>query len=158
VSERKVETAYHEAGHAVACVVLGESFEYVSTIENDQSRGRCKWLLDGFHPDLLSYEDDGLERIELVIHCLWAGPLAAERYAGRFDGVGATQDLGTIRELCNYLVGGPEELELVVDEYKQRTLDLLARPEMWANVAAVANGLLAKDELTHNDVRVICAL
>lgn len=80
--------AYHEAGHAVACVVLGVRLSWVKIDEGDFGGG------DTAHS---GYEEDSpRERIESLLIINYAGEIAEHWYRGRAglarDRVGAQQD------------------------------------------------------------------
>lgn len=191
VAERKYEapsvaqTAYHEAGHAVACYWLQEEpFEDVTIIpdERSDSHGRMSWSpgprldrLEG--PGALSPDDRVW--IDRTISILLAGGIAEERFSGQYDEPGTEGDRRCARELSDYVVPGAcvavGELDLDLDpevlaERVQNSPEQLRRQayfewrrletehlvaSRWANIQAVAEALLVRGQLTYAEVKAL---
>ena len=71
----RVRSAYHEAGHAVACYLLGRRFKRVTIVPDHESHGKVfPHRLRNFHPDT-STTLRTRQRIETEITILFAGGL-----------------------------------------------------------------------------------
>lgn len=133
----KVETAYHEAGHAVVAYYMGLAIESVSIVEDEESRGRVHSPLpEGFQPD--EQREGNIEVLESHLAVCLAGATAQELFTGEFvelegnDLYGATRLMGSLGDTAS-------------DEAEQRAKDIL-RTE-WTTVEALAARLLEQGEL-----------
>jgi hypothetical protein len=142
-------TAYHEAGHAVAALELGFRLKRVSINEGDDHFGTC----EGHEPPSWLQSDGSVNArtrswIERRIMGLLAGSVAEKRFTGRSNPDGARQDRRCAVNLAEYVCGNDEEIEAYLAWLKIRTANLLARPERWAMVEAVAQALLEREAIS----------
>jgi Peptidase family M41 len=143
----KVQTAYHEAGHAVVAYFMGLTIEGVSIVEEDEeSRGLCFTPLpEGFQPD--EQREGTVEILESHLAACLAGAVAQEMYTGETvqlegnDLDGATHLMVSLDYTCS-------------DEVEQRAKDILRRE--WAAVEELAARLLEQGEI--NSEQAIAAM
>jgi hypothetical protein len=146
--EKLVEAAHHEAGHAVATVLLHVEFVSVSIIPSEKSRGQCCSRL---HPS------------EECIKVLLAGQIAEVRLH-RLDrpDFKAVGDMGwgddnlRIDEYIQH-IAGDRDVEQLRDSLKAQTEQLIS--VNWDFVKAVAGELLDGKTLVQADTdRIRAAL
>jgi ATP-dependent Zn protease len=122
-------TAYHEAGHAVAALVLGRPVHKVSVLPNRDRLGWCEFRKGVFRPS-----EDWLER-ELLIAL--AGMAAEARHTGEYDHDAAGRDLRYVRGLALRRAS-----ERSVERLERRMLakieHLLADDGVWRAVELIA--------------------
>jgi ATP-dependent Zn protease len=108
-------TAYHEAGHAAAALVVGRRFRYV-TIEpdpDDESLGHCQFTHRwprGLDPATASPERlERLERLEPFLRkemlIALAGGAAEAQFRGRRNYVGAVGDYASAKTYARWATG-----------------------------------------------------
>jgi ATP-dependent Zn protease len=126
-------TAFHEAGHAVVAMALGQPVHRVSIVPNQDHLGRCEFGKGRNRPS-----EDWLERQILIS----LGGIAAEaRHTGRYAWDMATRDARYVRRLAVQRAG-----ERQADRLQRRLLakveHLLAREAHWRAVEKIAAELL----------------
>ncbi len=151
-------TAYHEAGHAVAAIHLGQTVKRVSIVprEEDETLGRMTgrkppgW----FEPDV--YRDSRhRDWIEGEVLVLLVGGLAEARLKGQRNRVGAGGDYQAVLRLTGYLCGSKEEEKKYLDWLHCRARGLLDAPGFWRAVKDVAAELLREQEISGRRARAI---
>jgi hypothetical protein len=146
------ETAYHEAGHAVALHHCGIKYNYV-TIEPDEE-GRLGHVLHRL-PKWFNPETDLCDRVRLLAerHIIvnYAGQIAQTKFRGKPLRFGMESDNATAIDLAIYLCGG---LGATCDAYLlyclYASLDVVNL--RWREIEAVAEALLARKTLKYDDV------
>jgi cell division protease FtsH len=155
-ARRRVATAYHEAGHAVAMYWLSLPIASATIIPDKEAGSAGAAHGARFHPTP--------DRLEKEIIIMLAGPHAQRKHTGRSDHRGATQDyrravkfafrrFGERRELGDV----EEELRSVVGAYL-RYLDLWTARNVslwWPAIEAVAAALLKRETLSGRQIRGI---
>jgi hypothetical protein len=151
-------TAYHEAGHAVISIVLLCGVRRLSIIPNDDdgSFGRCTHnpLAEEVQQDCDTTESRR-DIIEARVMVLYAGFHAEARFVGRHNYVGAREDMKNASDLLSFLAGEEEELEKYLDWLSVRSKNLVLRPENWRAIRYVARELIARRELSGEEVRCL---
>ena len=146
-------TAYHEAGHAVACYFLHFPFKYLTIEPEEDSLGHVKRFPHpkSFHPD---YEGDTktLNRIEKNIIFCYAGSAAEFILTGKLK-IGGESDAQNARDLADHYCGGPEETEAFLKWMWERTINWVHF--YWDAVEALAQELLKKRRLTSKEAEQI---
>jgi ATP-dependent Zn protease len=160
--------AYHEAGHAVASVMLvhARMLKYVTIIPNSKTEGhtQCDEL-----SEWLTAADDG--RVEhtpenlavaydSMTVCL-SGPLVEARMTGRYDYHGAATDHDQAERLAEWICGefGPRDPQdrsdtrALLQWISNRAERLLT--VRWGYVEAVAQALIKQRRLTVDDILLI---
>ena len=153
---RLKSTAYHEAGHAVACYFLHFPFKYLTIEPEKDTLGHVKRFPHpkSFHPD---YEGDTktLNRIEKNIITSYSGSAAEFILTGKYNSGGGT-DSQYARELADHYCGGPEETEAFLKWMWERTINWVQNPDFhWDAVEALAQELLKKSRLTSKEAKQI---
>jgi hypothetical protein len=145
-------TAFHEASHAVVACLLGLEFSEVTI----QPNGIWAGHILGFF-SLCPVDDQ--------IMMTWAGVLAEQRHFGLSDQDGPVDgstdpedlsdyaDITTLAEEATHSQG--RERDTYIYKLRCRTDKLLDRPEIWAQVEAVAEELLMKWTLSEEQVRAV---
>lgn len=162
-AEGTVDTAYHEAGHAVALYTLGFDVGDVSIAADQDSVGRVDTpvpdvLADRL--DILEYMgEDGKEFMRRQIIVVLSGVKAIEVLTGRVRDIDLdtlTESPGTDYSRLNLwlpMLAPPEGYQAVFDE-TQAGADRVLR-ENWNAVRAVAEALLEREEMDAAAVRSV---
>jgi len=118
--------AYHEAGHAVAALVLHRRFRHVTIEPDEDSGGHIAWSLGGPRVSELANSERRLRaRIERGIIVTYAGPLAEARYTGRKNHVGARDDYKKALELATFVCDDMASAEALLASLHQRAAGLV---------------------------------
>jgi ATP-dependent Zn protease len=143
-------TAYHEAGHAVAHLLLGGAVRQVSIVP-DAGRarlGHCRrYHLPSFRPDI----DNGpkaLPRVEREVVAYFAGGIAEAHFRGRHCRSGARRDMEAAFDLACRVCASDEEAEKFLAWLYVRAKGLITAERHWPAVEAVARELLARRTLS----------
>ena len=144
-SPNQIATAYHEAGHAVMALLLGRPIQRVSIQPSHLRLGLCEIQKGSFRPSK--------DQLETQILILLAGAAAEARHTGRYDWVGASQDLRGVRRLSEMRAVSPKQIE----RFERRMLDkaehLLNQPGMWSAVEQIASELLVNTVISGRAAR-----
>lgn len=162
-SEGRVRTAYHEAGHAVAYLVYGLDFDYVSIVPEKVDGKSLNGVVRRHSPvhNLPKLPDEVDLYVSRVINALYAGGISASLFAGDClpsDALNGSdhlkiKNLGEKRDRWK----GPLIDEPIGDQYLkaryQESYELIkshARP-----VEAIAKALLSRQKLLYSEVAEI---
>jgi hypothetical protein len=158
-SSRPIEpkdVAFHEAGHAVAAILLGKRFNGLTIIPKGINAGSL--LIENSE----CYLDDGSVREDIPrdaaeIQCMimFAGPLAGAISAGKLETLddGRGGDNEEILELLG-LVYGADEITGAINVVFKRTLELVVTN--WTTVEETASQLLQHQSLAFQEaVRIV---
>jgi hypothetical protein len=153
---RLERTAYHEAGHTVACVYLHIPFKYATIKSGEDFLGRVERYPypESFHPDI----DDSPKirsRIEKDMMISLAGHAAEMAFSGRHNWSGASYDSHKAGDLALYYAGGEEETSAFYNWMWVRTRAWIRQPLHWIAVIALAKELLKEQTITAKEVRII---
>jgi len=146
MGENRVKIAYHEAGHAVAAVVLGLEVEMASIVPEGDILGHV------VAPEPI---DSSLECWIARATMLWCGPLAAQRHFGAFIDDGGSDDHESIDVFGDCAAIGAGELGGFKEWTRARAMSVLNAN--WSAVTAVALALLEHDTLTGDEIRQLVA-
>lgn len=154
--------AYHEAGHAVACLILGIKFKHVSIIR-DMSRNSLGHVLMA-NPKLTSeYDASDRNRLkaEKYISVCLAGPIAERKFLGKRNNIGASKDY----EISFLVAGnlfGPTVLINSFMKFLEISTETLftylledeppTDTDSWEDVKLVAQNLLKTEKMTYRQV------
>lgn len=145
--------AFHEAGHAVAAVVLDVPFDGVSILPGAESLGRSIFSGVTLPPDwfhsLSRDECDLIERRIVVVLC---GP-EAERFSGERTGYQSiASDWGLVADLLKPLQLGAEGIGNYHDWLKERARSVIDGAFNRRAIEAVAAALMERHTLPAGDV------
>jgi ATP-dependent Zn protease len=133
-------TAYHEAGHAVMALLMGRSVQKVSIIPSQNrlgavtmQKGRAKQVQDKLEAEML---------------ILLAGMAAEGRKSGKYNLVGAGQDLRMVEKLALSRAGNPKQATKLIHKTLDKTQHLLSNKANWAAVKAIAKELLEHESIS----------
>jgi ATP-dependent Zn protease len=137
-------TAYHEAGHAVLALVLGQPVQRVSVQPNRDHLGRCEFAKGVFRPS-----EDWLEREILIA----LGGIAAEaRHTGEYAWDQAGRDQQYVQRLAVQRAG-PRQAERLQRRLLAKAEHLLAREDLWLAVQRIAAELLRRGTISGRTAR-----
>lgn len=148
--ERLMCTAYHEAGHAVMGHLVNRRLKTMTIVPQSDTLGHCvhhsPW--ERLNPEF----DTGLRiavKVGEEITVLYAGMLAEKKMSGRYNWIGAENDMRMMSELTDYVAGQESGERRAYQRWlKFRTKRLLQLPPNWLLVEAVAEALLQEKTLS----------
>jgi Peptidase family M41 len=156
LSDRE-RVAWHEAGHTVAGQRLGIRVRSVSIVPEGRSGGRTdvcypRWWRNAPAETVTPHREGMILRYAIMT---LAGLAAEEHKTGQRNLDGAWADLnenGGVYD-CLDVLGGCQHaaLKWLLD----RARLLLDRPEVWCQVQAVADALLARETLREKEIRQV---
>jgi ATP-dependent Zn protease len=151
-------TAYHEAGHAVAAIILGRAIRKVTIIpDHDRNTlGSCQGHGNGRLPALDTDASSARHRtyIKSQIMMLWAGAIAEGRRAGRHNWHGAGVDRSHILNLACFACMGDEECKRYIQWLFERTKNLLFSQRWhWDAIKRIARKLLKHGTITGKEAK-----
>jgi hypothetical protein len=163
VTER-TETAYHEAGHAVALYSLGFDLGDVSIVPSEEHLGLIGIPIDealADRLDMLKFSDDGETFIVRRIAGVFAGVRAVEILTGREHDPRSSDtqtsfpdsDWSQLNLWLPLAEEDPDEQPLFYDQAWDEAEHVLR--ENWGAVRALAEALLERQELSAAAVRSI---
>jgi hypothetical protein len=140
------DTAYHEAGHAVAWHLLGRVIDYV-TLDED-------WFAESLgHTSYRVPSDEELvgpackERyLQDRIITAYAGGYASQMLGFEYDEAGCANDLRQVAEYNSALVGSPKEAAERLPRLSEEARALVERG--WPAIQALATVLLEEDDVS----------
>lgn len=156
IARIRAATAYHEAGHAVAAYVLRRAFTRVSIEADESTLGRCSFRPPGewFRPDL-KVDWATRRRLEERMMISLAGPEVEASFTGTYDPAAAQEDLDRAIDHACFMTGDEIEASAYVEWIRLRTVNLMKRDGFWPGVAALADELLARREVTYRTARAV---
>ncbi|MEP2775634.1 MAG: M50 family metallopeptidase [Luteolibacter sp.] len=140
MTDERILTAYHEAGHAVMALLMGRSIQKVSIIPSQNRLGACT-----FQKGRAKQVQDKLEA-EILI--LLAGMAAEGRKSGRYNLQGAAQDLRMVEKLAMARSGNPRQATKLVHKMLDKTQHLLTNRATWAAVKMIAGELIEHESIS----------
>lgn len=156
---RQLPIAYHEAGHAVIAIHLGIGVgrRGVNVIP-DENRTGVAHILKGFagRPDV-EISDRMRLGAEKNALATFAGEAAQRKYRPTsVRSWHASKDRRDIVDLLSYFVPETRELEAYCHWLQIRAENLIKKPEVRAQIQAVAETLVKRSQLKPEEVRTIC--
>lgn len=156
--------AYHEAGHAIACLALGFKFKYVTVIENKESNSLGHVLLEKlkFHSDF-DISDKTRLKVEKYIAICLAGPIAERKFTGGSNDIAASKDYEMSFLLAANIFGPTHLINAFMDFlciYTETLFSYLLEEGQsdtgtWEEVKVLAKELLIRQKLSNKEV---CAI
>jgi ATP-dependent Zn protease len=138
-------TAYHEAGHAVAALVLGRPVARVSIRPDRKFLGVCT-----FDKGVVRPSEDWVEREAMIA---LAGPAAEAGFTGEMDWAAAAHDHDYAFDLARARGGDGKKADRLVKRWLAKADHLLGRADAWAAVERIAAELIRRDEISGRAAR-----
>ncbi len=138
-------TAYHEAGHAVAALALGQPVHRVSIRPKEQWLGRCEFQKGRIRP--------AHDPFETQVMIMLAGLSAEARHTGIYAFDGAARDLWAVRSLTERRGASQKQVERLERRMLDKTEHLLNQPGMWEAVVSIATELVSRTEISGRAAR-----
>jgi hypothetical protein len=138
-------TAFHEAGHAVAALVLGRPVAWVSIQPDRKYLGVC-----AFDKGVFRRSEDWVEREGVIA---LAGVAAEAGFTGELDWAGAAHDRDYALRLARGRNGDDRKAERLVKRWLSKADHLLGRGDAWEAVERIAQELVRKDEISGRAAR-----
>jgi len=145
VPSNPTATAYHEAGHAVIALYLGRPIQRVSIQPSHLRLGQCEIQKGSFRPSK--------DLLETEILILLGGPAAEARHIGRYDWMGASQDLRGVRRLVEMRAVSIKQIERLERRMLDKAEYLLEQPGVWPAIELIANELLRQTVISGRAAR-----
>ena len=147
MAEQRAVTAYHEAGHAVAALVLGRPVAWVSVRPDRKFLGVCAFGKGVFRPS-----EDWVEREAIIA---LAGPAAEAGLTGELDWAAAAHDHHFAFGLARARGGDDRRADRLVRRWLAKADHLLSQEEAWAAVERIAGELIRIEEISGRAARHI---
>ncbi len=150
-------TAFHEAGHAVACIYERVALSTVSIAHAKDTAGRViyRHLLSRSHIDCDRSTRNRL-RMEHMVRMLLAGPAAQRRSSPpsirHYHG---EDDFKKAIDLVTHFTESEEECSAYIRLLEVQTQCFLNRPGVWDQITALATALLVETTITSQRTRSI---
>ncbi len=153
--------AYHEAGHAIACIEMGLRFKHVTIIENEQNNTLGHVMLSKFkfNPD---YDDSIKSRIKLekYIMAALAGPVAEKKFTGKLNAIIAQNDFEMSFKVATNFFGSIDVVSLYMQYMMAYTESFFTYnidgektdTHIWESVILIAEALLKDKILKYKEV------
>lgn len=168
--EGEQETASHEAGHAVAAVVLRRRVAYVTIIAEGGDNGHLGLCTLGDVPTLRQFLDGTVElsdtarkraerEMERAAIVTAAGPAATFRFRGGaevWDDPGLLADRDALTAVAAWAAGTSEGASILVDKWHARATEIVR--EHWADVCSVSEALMRERVLSGSQVRSLMGI
>ncbi len=151
MTENVIQTvAFHEAGHAVACIIMSRAFDSVlATIEG----GRCSWKSDQLR-SWAAADSFPRKPVEVEIVVTYAGVTAERKLTGRHTPLGDDHDQDRATLLASKICGDMASVEKLINRLYKRSEKLWTK-KAWKAVEAVAAVLMEGGELHYEEVKSI---
>ena len=140
MTDDRILTAYHEAGHAVMALLMGRSIQKVSIIPSQNRLGSCT-IQKGRAKQVQ-------DKLEAEILILLAGMAAEGRKSGRYNVQGASQDLRAVEKFAMSRSGNLRQATKLVDKMLDKTLHLLANKATWTAVKVIVGELIERESIS----------
>jgi hypothetical protein len=150
-------TAFHEAGHAVACIHEHVPLSTVSIAPTEDSFGHVghRNVLRGCNIEWENKLDHRM-KMERLVRIALVGPAAERRFSRKgYRRYGGKSDLKFAFELVQFFVGNEEEGSAYLRLLGIQTRNFLNRPGVWDEITALATALLEEKTLTPKRSRSI---
>jgi hypothetical protein len=95
------------------------------------------------------------DKMERIVMCLLAGPLAEQQFTRRRNTLGASSDYRQVTDFIFSTTGSLREAQAYIDWLVARTEQMVSLPPIWACVEELAEALLREPTLSAKAVRGI---
>lgn len=151
-AKQREATAYHEAGHALAYLLTGWKFKYI-TIKPDKETDTIGHLMPYNKGEMFWYSMS-VERLMNYCRRSLSGVIAEAIYTKRNNHLGARGDLRKVADMVLSVFGqdGPT-VQFFLKFIRSDTRDLLLMN--WNKVERIAGDLLKSETLSYQEVLAI---
>src|SRR5262249_54318280 len=162
MKKKLLRTAYHEAGHAVASLLVGIHTKRVTVKPSVGSLGHHEtWSFFTADERLAlessdRYEFGATKALRKVINrsiIVLAGGYAEKVFTGRYNWIGASADIDSYHDLIVRLFPDDEERKLF-DRWIRRRTEVLVDNSWW-RVEAIAHALCERTTLKGDEIREV---
>ncbi len=144
------KTAFHESGHAVACVRLFHRLDHVTIVGTSNYRGYMKGVDADWQDKPHRQQRSHIAKIATITLC---GGAAVEKLIGSMRGVEMREDIAALHELLESVAETEDEMDRFTDRCWEQARRLV-RTE-WDAIRAVASALKENKTLTGGEVGAI---
>lgn len=143
-------TAHHEAGHAIAAILVHRRFRHVTIEPGEGSLGHVLYRAwdRRLRPDVSSSPRTELLLRDAIITAL-AGLEAQAKFTGRRDFRGARSDYDQAADLASRACSSSEEANAYLAWLCVRTKQIVSAPYNWTAIRALAAALLRDRRLSY---------
>lgn len=155
---RRLEaTAYHEAGHVVACLELGRAFRSVTILPGDGYLGCVHYRPWPKSIKETGYADGRTERwLERQALIALAGPAAEARFVGRYDHRAAGRDYDHLLDIALSLYGDEDVASKYWAFIRARAKQFVKHPHHWIQIEVLAAELVIRQTLSFRQAKEVC--
>lgn len=157
-NDKRVQTAYHEAGHAVVAFELRRGVTVVTIVPSDENMGHIQESKQpSSRPDINSDAATGY-RIEREIQILLAGEIAAAKLCGREPEMGehgSVEDYKLAAKFAFRVGGDEEETTAYLTWLFIRTRNMVKNDRVWFPITKLAGVLLERKEMSGREARKV---
>lgn len=149
--------AFHEAGHAVACIYEHVALLTVSIARTEESDGRVRHR-DILHGCKIEWEDKPHHRLmmERLVPMALAGPAAQSRFSPKgYRHYHGGSDLQDAFELIQHFIGNEEEGSAYFNLLNIQARNFVNQPGVWYEITALATALIEEKTITAQRTRSI---
>ena len=150
--------AYHEAGHAVACITYRIRFKTVTIVPAENTLGRVAhpqhWT-GNWRPDADS-SNRARMKMERYVKMISAGDIAQSWVTKKLDNPECASDIEKAANWVSYFAGDSEEAGDYLGRLFDQAREDLSEPGPKAAVRAVAERLLEKETISSVEARAVC--
>lgn len=145
--------AYHEAGHAVACLQERFKFHHVTIIEDIESNTLGHLLLSNLKLESDFFDSDKVRlKTERYIKMCLAGPIAETRFTKVINNTVANKDFMNSFQVALNLFGDIKVVNAFMDFMLVKTKYDLINSATWKEIKLVAKELNKRKTLSYKEV------
>jgi ATP-dependent Zn protease len=145
--------AYHEAGHAVACLQERFKFHHVTIIEDTESNTLGHLLLSNLKIESAFLDSDKVRlKVERYIKMCLAGSIAETRFTKVINNIGASKDFMDSFQIAANMFGDIKVVNAFMDFMLVKTKYDLINSATWKEIKLVAKELIKRKTLSYKDV------
>jgi ATP-dependent Zn protease len=159
--ETREGAAYHEAGHAVAGLLLERKFHHATIVQSDPVLGHVQYYAwpKGFSPDTNLSPTMRL-RLQSAAICCLAGEAAERNFFGLTDDAtplndASEKDRRAAAGYSEFIAGYGEALNAYMYWLSVRSRELIKLPMNWTQIDSVAKALLEQKTIDYKLVKQI---
>jgi ATP-dependent Zn protease len=144
IAKTEEEVAYHEAGHIVAALILGNiHIDFASIISRKNEAGRVR-------PFVAEYNDGKKNTTRQMIILTLSGPVAHKRYYPDMDPRCGEGDFQQVNKYFHELCIPESEYEEHLNKFRKKTERLINKH--WDLIVKIAEALVEKKEIGSDEI------